>query len=1170
METKSSYTNDVALERIFCTLKEVLVFETVVLAEKCICWLLLVIGSLPYDLLPEVNHYDRRFALVDRAREPDVQNDDDSKGEGHDVQEKRDSDDHNVDYMSIGGGRSDDDDATNAERGSNDGDEDGDDGYSENDYDEEDDGQEYEDDEDEDEDGDDDDEEEEEIEMEKSLCHLPRSSPHLPRTQKENPRLATLLSPSVPSSPPYIHPVDVAAAPTTNSNGVGLPSDDPDSNPDPKPTFDENKAKILRLKLPPPTPTPTPTSNPTFLFGSVDTTDSEYDDDTDNEPGYGSLLRHAREIYASPSFHMFENEYKKSKTLDVDVSTEDDDRRGLVIEYKIQKMGHKFREYTVTAMPLEGIINCSCKLFDLVGILCCHAIKVLGCLRIEKIPDHHLMKWQTKNGNRLMGAGSVKKSGSKDDLDMLTKRICTPLLRHAGVIYLGNFFCISQETFKRSEYLSVETVRETFGDRKLIYDGEARKCSNSRYHVDAPLLRHTRDIYTSNVFSVFHEEYKKSELLCVRFIHETFSDMGLHFVCEVRKPRHSRSHRVHAEANRGTVYCSCNGFGNTGILCCHALAVLDCLFIERIPPRYILKEFMKKPGIGLVEKDIHGEKYPELELETKRGQSVFISITVSYILGRNFIEIVFGCSTAMETKSSYTNAVALERIFCTMKEVLVVVNVVVAEKCLYWLLLVIGSLPYDLLLEVKHNDERFPIVNRVREPDVQNDDAGKNEGNDVHEKCDSDDHDVDYMSIGGGSDDGDGDPDDDNDDGDGTNDERGSSDGDEDGDDGNSEDHYDEEDDGEEYEDDEEEEEGEIEMSVDTTESEYNDDTDDEPGYGSLLRHAREVYASTSFFIFENEYKKSKTLDVDVSNEDHDERGLVFEYKLQKTGHKFREHTVTALPLDGIINCSCKYFDLVGILCCHAITVLGCLRIEKIPDPHILKWQTKKGNQLMGAGSVKKSGSKDELDMCTKRVSIPPLRHAGDVYLANIFPMSQETFKRSEYLSVETVRDTISDGELIYDGEARKHKQSRYHVDAPLLRFTRDIYTSNVFSVFREEYKKSEHLFVMFIRQTFDDMGLCFVCDVRKPRHSRSHIVLAEANKGLVKCSCKGFENTGILCCHALAVLDCLFIERVPPRYLLEEFMKNPGIGPVEKDIHGEKYPELERFVRWLTLRYGV
>ncbi|KAI8546679.1 hypothetical protein RHMOL_Rhmol07G0138400 [Rhododendron molle] len=73
---------------------------------------------------------------------------------------------------------------------------------------------------------------------------------HLPRTQKENPCLAIHLSPSVPSSPPYIHLIDVAAAPTTNSNGVGLPSDDPNSNPNLKPTFNENKAEILRLKLP--------------------------------------------------------------------------------------------------------------------------------------------------------------------------------------------------------------------------------------------------------------------------------------------------------------------------------------------------------------------------------------------------------------------------------------------------------------------------------------------------------------------------------------------------------------------------------------------------------------------------------------------------------------------------------------------------------------------------------------------------------------------------------------------------------------------------------------------------------------------------------------------------------------------------------------------------------
>ncbi|KAI8566490.1 hypothetical protein RHMOL_Rhmol02G0045300 [Rhododendron molle] len=55
-----------------------------------------------------------------------------------------------------------------------------------------------------------------------------RSSPQLPRTQKQNPYVATPLFVSLPPSPPYIHPVDVAAASTTNRNGVGLPSDDQD------------------------------------------------------------------------------------------------------------------------------------------------------------------------------------------------------------------------------------------------------------------------------------------------------------------------------------------------------------------------------------------------------------------------------------------------------------------------------------------------------------------------------------------------------------------------------------------------------------------------------------------------------------------------------------------------------------------------------------------------------------------------------------------------------------------------------------------------------------------------------------------------------------------------------------------------------------------------------
>lgn len=76
---------------------------------------------------------------------------------------------------------------------------------------------------------------------------------------------------------------------------------------------------------------------------------------------------------------------------------------------------------------------------------------------------------------------------------------------------------------------------------------------------------------------------------------------------------------------------------------------------------------------------------------------------------------------------------------------------------------------------------------------------------------------------------------------------------------------------------------------------------------------------------------------------------------------------------------------------------------------------------------------------------------------------------------------------------------------------------------------------------------------------------MPETADGRVTCSCKGFENTGILWGHALCVLDCLYIERIPTQYILERLMKNPRDVRVE-DIHGQKYPELARFIHFKFL----
>lgn len=167
----------------------------------------------------------------------------------------------------------------------------------------------------------------------------------------------------------------------------------------------------------------------------------------------------------------------------------------------------------------------------------------------------------------------------------------------------------------------------------------------------------------------------------------------------------------------------------------------------------------------------------------------------------------------MEFDSSDSGGVNLERFFFSVREALVVeslANALVAENCLCWLLLAIGSLPNDFFAEVWQNDERLPI-NGAREPDIEYDDAGKTEDDTVTEQRDYDDQNNADMSEEDGSYDGNEDSENNDDSGD-SNGERGSSDGDEgDDDDENneySEDEYDEED-GEEYEEDEEDEEGE-------------------------------------------------------------------------------------------------------------------------------------------------------------------------------------------------------------------------------------------------------------------------------------------------------------------------------------------------------------------------
>ncbi|KAL3532178.1 hypothetical protein ACH5RR_005699 [Cinchona calisaya] len=269
----------------------------------------------------------------------------------------------------------------------------------------------------------------------------------------------------------------------------------------------------------------------------------------DDEP----LLSYAQEFYALDSFSIFKHEYKKSRPLSLNVTCEDHSSGGLLFKYEVERSGHFCsHSYKVTALAICGdnvIVNCCCNYFANTGILCSHALQVLQCLRLEKIPDCYLLKWRMKSWN------------DKDSF-FQKRRHCRPSLDD----------CLSGEIGKSS----VET--DAFGD-DVCTDAD---------HCGAPILRHAKDIYVSKMYDLFHDEYKKSEYLFTRIGHETMDRRGIVVEIEVRGYGGRGQTKVHAETNDGTVNCGCRKFEYSGILCCHALAVLACLCIVRIPTKYMV------------------------------------------------------------------------------------------------------------------------------------------------------------------------------------------------------------------------------------------------------------------------------------------------------------------------------------------------------------------------------------------------------------------------------------------------------------------------------------------------------------------------------------------------------------------------------------------------------
>jgi zinc finger SWIM domain-containing protein 3 len=115
-------------------------------------------------------------------------------------------------------------------------------------------------------------------------------------------------------------------------------------------------------------------------------------------------------------------------------------------------------------------------------------------------------------------------------------------------------------------------------------------------NMDIMLLKTARDIYTPVIFSLVRGEYEKS---CNLLLNNCSKNLQL-YEYVVSFFRDMRQHKVTFNSEDQSVECSCRLFQFIGILCCHALRVLNHPNIIVIPQKYILKRWTKQARSGCV------------------------------------------------------------------------------------------------------------------------------------------------------------------------------------------------------------------------------------------------------------------------------------------------------------------------------------------------------------------------------------------------------------------------------------------------------------------------------------------------------------------------------------------------------------------------------------------
>ena len=108
-----------------------------------------------------------------------------------------------------------------------------------------------------------------------------------------------------------------------------------------------------------------------------------------------------------------------------------------------------------------------------------------------------------------------------------------------------------------------------------------------------PMLSQASKLYTPPIFEAFQGEYERSLAACTNAFDGNNEYLIAHCIYE-------EEYKVIGDPLKQKVVCGCQQFDRVGILCSHALRVLDMMNIKSLPPQYMLKRWTRQARAGTI------------------------------------------------------------------------------------------------------------------------------------------------------------------------------------------------------------------------------------------------------------------------------------------------------------------------------------------------------------------------------------------------------------------------------------------------------------------------------------------------------------------------------------------------------------------------------------------